>query len=551
MTYINDQTFNNKHKESEVEITYDIGFNKATKSFPTSTTWAAVFDKCGITTEHLSKIRFRGVGGARINTPVLYETLASCESRRISIDYGGLVGGAPKRLREDDEDEDEDEPNAPRIKCAADDKPERLLHRDDEDEDEDEPNAPRIKCARTTSPSGSSTATNALATSSAAPRAAMLALADATLALSQKLVQPQKNEEDSDSNEDVRLLQTMPVESQEGGFADEFKRVADNIVTLLAAVCSSSAPRLAPLALLLLANRCEAAVSCESLTTAIAGIASLAALASRAAPASSRVGAKHACSSGCAATRARLARSPAMTLANSLVVTLLAAVCSSSAPRLAPLALLLLANRCEAAGTVCHNSKYSSLCDGTFTGTEVHLGIEGLSGTIPPQLGDISQLQKLDLHSNSISGTIPPEMSKLSQLQKLSLCCNSISGTIPPEMSKLSQLQSFLLGGNSISGTIPAETSKLSQLHGLYLHRNSISGTIPSDTGKLSQLEWLYLDNNDISGTVPSQLNDLPLTYCRLGGTNHFACPLPALPNVCTSRSSYIPECNYPPPSPP
>jgi len=50
---------------------------------------------------------------------------------------------------------------------------------------------------------------------------------------------------------------------------------------------------------------------------------------------------------------------------------------------------------------------------------------------------------------------------------------------------------------------------------------------------------------------VPSQLNDLPLTYCRLGGTNHFACPLPALPNVCTSRSSYIPECNYPPPSPP
>eukprot|EP00315_Gephyrocapsa_oceanica_P014276 CAMPEP_0185368220 /NCGR_PEP_ID=MMETSP1364-20130426/14869_1 /TAXON_ID=38817 /ORGANISM="Gephyrocapsa oceanica, Strain RCC1303" /LENGTH=271 /DNA_ID=CAMNT_0027968889 /DNA_START=11 /DNA_END=823 /DNA_ORIENTATION=+ len=270
MTYINDQTFNNKHKESEVEITYDIGFNKATKSFPTSTTWAAVFDKCGITTEHLSKIRFRGVGGARINTPVLYETLASCESRRISIDYGtsspspspprtslvlgGLVGGAPKRLREDDEDEDEDEPNAPRIKCA-----------------------------RTTSPGGSSTATNALATSSAAPRAAMLALADATLALSQKLVQPQKNEEDSDSNEDVRLLQTMPVESQEGGFADEFKRVADNIVTLLAAVCSSSAPRLAPLA------------------------------------------------------------------------------------------LLLLANRCEAAGTVCHNSKYSSLCDGTFTGTEVVL----------------------------------------------------------------------------------------------------------------------------------------------------------------------------------
>ena len=38
-----------------------------------------------------------------------------------------------------------------------------------------------------------------------------------------------------------------------------------------------------------------------------------------------------------------------MALANSLALTLLAAVCSSSAPRLVPLALLLLANRCEAA----------------------------------------------------------------------------------------------------------------------------------------------------------------------------------------------------------
>jgi len=50
---------------------------------------------------------------------------------------------------------------------------------------------------------------------------------------------------------------------------------------------------------------------------------------------------------------------------------------------------------------------------------------------------------------------------------------------------------------------------------------------------------------------VPSQLNNLPLigrawvTFCLLGGTNHFACPLPALPNVCTSGSRFPPECNY------
>ena len=74
--------------DSEVEITYDIGFLKATKSFPTSTTWVAVFAKCGIAIEDLSKLRFLGAGGSRIDTPALYETLASCKSHRISIDYG-------------------------------------------------------------------------------------------------------------------------------------------------------------------------------------------------------------------------------------------------------------------------------------------------------------------------------------------------------------------------------------------------------------------------------------------------------------------------------
>jgi len=209
------------------------------------------------------------------------------------------------------------------------------------------------------------------------------------------------------------------------------------------------------------------------------------------APASSRVGAKHALSGGCATTRARLARSPATTLANSLVLTLLAAVCSSSAPRLVPLALILLADRCEAAGTVCDNSVPcssgcptfvygTSLCDGTFTGTEVYLQGQGLSGTIPPQLGDISQLTYLDLGSNSISGTIPSDTGKLSQLTSLSLRYNSISGTIPSETSKLSQLKDISLDSNSISGTFPPETSKLSLLEHLGMRDTSISGTIPS-----------------------------------------------------------------------
>jgi len=243
-----------------------------------------------------------------------------------------------------------------------------------------------------------------------------------------------------------------------------------------------------------------------------------------------------------------------MTLAN---LTLLAAVCSSSA-RLVPLALLLLADRCEAYGTICDNSVScssgcptgvygTSLCDGTYTGTEVDLNSQGLSGTIPPQLGDISLLKHLSLEGNSISGTIPAEMSKLSQLKYVRLYNNIISGTIPSDMGKLSQLYNLWLNNNAISGTIPPETGKLSQLNILSLNTNSISGTIPSETGKLSQLTCLQLYNNNISGTVPPELSDLPLERCSLGGVNNFACPLPTLPDVCTLNSIYPPECNRDP----
>jgi len=266
-----------------------------------------------------------------------------------------------------------------------------------------------------------------------------------------------------------------------------------------------------------------------------------------------------------------------MTLAN---LTLLAAVCSSSA-RLVPLALLLLADCCEAYGTICDNSVScssgcptgvygTSLCDGTYTGTEVDLNSQGLSGTIPPQLGDISQLEYLSLSRNSISGTIPPETSKLTKLKNLYLYSNSISGTIAgticdnsvpcPSGCPTSVYGTSLCDGNytgtevsltneGLSGTIPPQLGDISQLEYLSLSRNSISGTIPPETSKLSQLEWLDLANNDISGTVPPQLNNLPLTNCDLGGTNHFACPLPALPAACAGLSSppssYPPECNY------
>ncbi|MFZ5820839.1 MAG: S-layer homology domain-containing protein, partial [Chloroflexota bacterium] len=63
-----------------------------------------------------------------------------------------------------------------------------------------------------------------------------------------------------------------------------------------------------------------------------------------------------------------------------------------------------------------------------------------LSGAIPPELGNLAQLQGLFLSNNQLSGAIPPELGNLTQLQYLSLKFNQLSGDIPTTITNLTQL---------------------------------------------------------------------------------------------------------------
>ena len=137
-----------------------------------------------------------------------------------------------------------------------------------------------------------------------------------------------------------------------------------------------------------------------------------------------------------------------------------------------------------------------------------------VSGTIPPSFASLPKLQVLYLRNNSLSGTLPAlgggGSAGTSDLRYLELWGNAaFSGTLPPQLGGLTNLFTLDAQGLKISGTLPTQLGQLSALHFLRLNDNLISGALPTQLGTLRRLETLDLYSNAFAGDLPSELGEL------------------------------------------
>ena len=139
----------------------------------------------------------------------------------------------------------------------------------------------------------------------------------------------------------------------------------------------------------------------------------------------------------------------------------------------------------------------------------LYLGRNRLAGAIPAQLGNLTNLTRLDLVGNQLRGTIPAEISHLSNLWYLNLSENRLSGAIPAGLARLTNLRDLLLYENQLNGGIPGELGNLTNLEYLDLTRNQLTGPIPSELGRLTNLNVLALGINQLTGQMPAELGSL------------------------------------------
>ncbi|KAF3336653.1 Polygalacturonase inhibitor [Carex littledalei] len=103
-------------------------------------------------------------------------------------------------------------------------------------------------------------------------------------------------------------------------------------------------------------------------------------------------------------------------------------------------------------------------CSDTGRIGSIYLFSLNVSTTIPHSLGDLSELQVIQLQNiPGIYGTIPTSFSKLTKLETLDLTNNSVSGPIPDFLSH-TNLSLLDLSDNKFSGPIPLSLTKLPNL---------------------------------------------------------------------------------------
>ncbi|KAB5534227.1 hypothetical protein DKX38_017313 [Salix brachista] len=163
-----------------------------------------------------------------------------------------------------------------------------------------------------------------------------------------------------------------------------------------------------------------------------------------------------------------------------------------------------------------------------------------LSGRLPPDLANLTYVERIDFTRNNLYGTIPVEWASMKNLSFISLTANRLSRNIPGYLGNFTGLTYLILSSNNLVGTLPEALAQIKDLTDFRVSDNNLNGTVPEFIGSglcatglqgpipraiflLEKLKDLRI--TDTSGpefpllNVPKKMDHLVLRKINLNGT--------------------------------
>lgn len=168
--------------------------------------------------------------------------------------------------------------------------------------------------------------------------------------------------------------------------------------------------------------------------------------------------------------------------------------------------------------------------------TGLNLGANNLVGTLPKELGQLSELKNLVLNNNLLTGGLPASIANMTNLTEISMQVNpgffngplptsisqlklltvlnlnttGLNGAFPTWISNFSNLVTLVFSNNKLDGEMPVQVTDLKLLRTFQSHSNNLSGSLPVGFGTIANLGSFEIRNNRFTGAIPADLKSHP-----------------------------------------
>ena len=120
---------------------------------------------------------------------------------------------------------------------------------------------------------------------------------------------------------------------------------------------------------------------------------------------------------------------------------------------------------------------------------KLKLGRVGAVGTIPTEVGLLTDLDALWFSSNDLTGTVPSELGLLGKANTVYISKNSLEGTLPEELGNLSHLRHLLAYSNLLTGSLPTTLASITTISRLRVHDiEGLCGILPDFLHNVQEL---------------------------------------------------------------